>query len=91
MPQKLHSSSGFGHVTSPVKQLLPVSTWIALWQIKHVQAAIHICVNYLQTCEFVAAANHIYDRNGIYSIMEASLVSRMWSVRIHGMDISMGN
>lgn len=27
----------------------------------------------------------------IYSIMEASLVSRMWSVRIQGMDISMGN
>ena len=27
----------------------------------------------------------------IYSIIEASLVSRMWSVRIQGMDISMGN
>ena len=26
-----------------------------------------------------------------YSIMEGSLVSRMWSVRIHGIDISMGN
>lgn len=26
-----------------------------------------------------------------YSIMEGSLVSRMWSVRIQGMDISMGN
>lgn len=26
-----------------------------------------------------------------YSIIEASLVSRMWSVRIHGIDISMGN
>ena len=26
-----------------------------------------------------------------YSIMEGSLVSRIWSVRIHGMDISMGN
>lgn len=26
-----------------------------------------------------------------YSIMEGSLVSKIWSVRIHGMDISMGN
>lgn len=26
-----------------------------------------------------------------YSIIEASLVSKMWSVRIQGMDISMGN
>lgn len=26
-----------------------------------------------------------------YSIMEGSLVSKMWSVRIQGMDISMGN
>lgn len=28
---------------------------------------------------------------GSYSIMEGSLVSRIWSVRIQGMDISMGN
>lgn len=26
-----------------------------------------------------------------YSIMEGSLVSKIWSVRIHGMDISIGN
>ena len=26
-----------------------------------------------------------------YSIMAGSLVSRMWSVRIHGIDMSMGN
>lgn len=28
---------------------------------------------------------------GSYSIMEGSLVSKIWSVRIQGMDISMGN
>lgn len=28
---------------------------------------------------------------GTHSIIDASLVSRMWSVRIHGMDISIGN
>lgn len=31
------------------------------------------------------------EKKVIYSIMDASLVSRMWSVRIQGMDISMGN
>lgn len=39
--------------------------------------------------------NFFYDRKQIrcypYSIMDASFVSRIWSVRIHGMDISMGN
>ena len=28
---------------------------------------------------------------GPHSIMDGSLVSRMWSVSTHGMDISMGN